>query len=70
MAMAIILILLVIGSVIFHFMSPWYFTELASNWGDIDTTVTITFIVCGIVLLISLPFLKNVKETLEKKEKT
>ncbi len=51
MAIAIILILLVIGSVIFHFMSPWYFTELASNWGMIDATVTITFIVCGIVFV-------------------
>ena len=53
MAIAIILILLVVGSVIFHFMSPWYFTELASNWGDIDTTVTITFIVCGIVFVLA-----------------
>ena len=53
MAVAIILILLVIGSVIFHFMSPWYFTELASNWGAIDLTVTITFIVCGIVFVLA-----------------
>ncbi len=51
MAIAIILILLVVGSVVFHFMSPWYFTEIASNWGAIDTTVTITFIVCGAVFV-------------------
>ena len=51
MAIAIILILLVVGSVIFHFMSPWYFTEIASNWGAIDTTVNITFIVCGAVFV-------------------
>lgn len=51
MAIAIILILLVIGSILFHFMSPWYFTEIASNWGAIDTTVTITFIVCGTVFV-------------------
>lgn len=51
MAIAIILIILVVGSVIFHFVSPWYFTELASNWGAIDLTVTITFIVCGIVFV-------------------
>ena len=51
MAMAIILIFLVVGSVVFHFMSPWYFTEIASNWGAIDTTVTITFIVCGVVFV-------------------
>jgi cytochrome c oxidase subunit 2 len=53
MAMAIIIILLVLGSIVFHFMSPWYFTELASNWGDIDNTVTITFIVCGIVFVVT-----------------
>ena len=51
MAIAIVLILLVVGSIIFHYASPWYFTELASNWGDIDTTVTITFVVCGIVFV-------------------
>ena len=53
MTMAIVLVLLVVGSIIFHFMSPWYFTELASNWGDMDLTVTITFIVCGIVFVIA-----------------
>lgn len=51
MAIAIILIALVVGSVIFHLATPWYFTELASNWGAIDVTVTITFIVCGIVFV-------------------
>ena len=51
MTMAIILIILVVGSVLFHFLSPWYFTEIASNWGMIDTTVTITFWVCGIVFV-------------------
>ena len=51
MAIAIILIILVVGSVIFHYMSPWYFTELASNWGAIDTTVSITFAVCGVVFV-------------------
>ena len=49
--MAIVLIILVVGSVIFHFMSPWYFTDIASNWGMIDNTVTITFWVCGIVFV-------------------
>ncbi len=53
MTVAIIVILLVIGSIIFHFMSPWYFTELASNWSMMDTTVTITFIVCGIVFVLA-----------------
>jgi len=51
MPIAVVLILLVVGSVVFHFMSPWYFTPLASNWGLIDTTMDITFIVTGIVFV-------------------
>lgn len=51
MGFAIVLILLVIGTIIFHFASPWWFTELASNWGMIDTTVDITFWVTGIVFI-------------------
>lgn len=52
MAIAVVLILLVIGSVIFHFASPWWFTPIASNWGMIDTTVIITFWVTGIVFVV------------------
>lgn len=51
MALAIVLVLLVIGSLLFHFMSPWYFTPLASNWGAIDFTTDVTFLVCGIVFV-------------------
>ena len=39
MAMAVVLALLVVGSVLFHYLSPWYFTPIASNWGTIDDTV-------------------------------
>nr|MDP9180032.1 cytochrome-c oxidase [Gemmatimonadota bacterium] len=31
MALAIVLVLLIAGSVLFHFLSPWYFTPIASN---------------------------------------
>lgn len=48
---AIILIALIAGSVLFHILSPWYFTPIASNWGTIDNTVTITFWVTGIVFI-------------------
>ncbi|MCM2253039.1 MAG: c-type cytochrome [Ramlibacter sp.] len=51
MAIAIALIALALGSVLFHFLSPWYFTPIASNWGAIDTTITITFWVTGIVFI-------------------
>jgi cytochrome c oxidase subunit 2 len=51
-ALAVVIILLVIGSLIFHFASPWYFTEIASQWGLIDLTVDITFWVTGIVFVL------------------
>ncbi len=51
MLLAIALVLLVVGSVAFHFLSPWYLTPLASNWGLIDTTIDITFIVTGAVFI-------------------
>lgn len=51
MAVAIVLVLLVAASVLFHFLSPWYFTPIASNWGAIDTTISITFWVTGVVFV-------------------
>ena len=51
MPLAIVLIVLVVGSLVFHFLSPWTFTPIASNWGEIDTTMNITFVVTGIVFV-------------------
>lgn len=51
MVLAIVLVLLIVGSVLFHFLSPWYLTPIASNWGTIDDTVTITFWVTGTVFV-------------------
>ena len=51
MAMAIALIVLIVGSVLFHFLSPWWFTPVASNWGTIDDTISITFWVTGSVFV-------------------
>jgi len=51
MPLAIALIVLVVGSLLFHFLSPWTFTPIASNWGMIDTTVDITFVVTGFVFV-------------------
>jgi len=51
MLLAIVLVLLVVGSLLFHFLSPWYFTPIASNWEMIDNTVTITFWVTGVVFV-------------------
>ena len=51
MPLAIVLILLVLGSLVFHFVSPWTFTPIASNWGAIDFTIDITLWVTGFVFV-------------------
>lgn len=57
MALAVVIILLIIGSLLFHFLSPWWFTPVASNWGTIDTTIDITFWVTGVVFVLINGFL-------------
>ena len=51
MPLAVVVILLVVGSLVFHFLSPWTFTPLASNWSQIDDTIDITFWVTGFVFV-------------------
>lgn len=52
MTFAVALILLVIGTVLFHFLSPWWFTPIASNWQMMDDTVHVTFWVTGVVFVL------------------
>jgi cytochrome c oxidase subunit 2 len=49
MAVALILLLVALGSVLFHFLSPWWWTPIASNWHYIDHTITLSFWITGIV---------------------
>ena len=51
MFVAIIFALIIIGSIIFHFWSPWWWTPVASNWGNIDDTIVLSFWVTGIVFV-------------------
>ena len=60
MAISIVIVLLVIGSLIFHYVSPWWFTPLASNWGAIDDTINITLWVTGVVFVLVSLFLAYV----------
>jgi len=48
MAMAVALVLMVVGSLLFHFLSPWWATPLASNWRQMDDTLTITLVVTAV----------------------
>lgn len=51
MAVAVVLILLVLGSIAFHLLSPWWMTPIASNWGSIDTALDVTLWICAFVFI-------------------
>lgn len=52
MIVAVMLFIIVIGSLVFNFFSPWWFTEIASNWGGIDLAVFVTFWICGVAFVL------------------
>jgi len=51
MSMAVALLLLVVGTILFHFLSPWWLHPSHPNWKMMDDTVNITFWVTGIVFV-------------------
>ena len=52
-----ILLLVIIGSVLFHIFTPWYSTPIASNWSNIDSTIELTFWMTGGVYVAVLGFM-------------
>jgi len=48
-AVSVVLALVIVASIAFHFWTPWWWTEVASNWGNIDDTIILTFWVTGAV---------------------
>ncbi len=56
-AFALVLVLVVIGSVLFHLLSPWWMTPIASNWGYIDGTINLTFWITGIGYVVIILFM-------------
>jgi len=48
MLVAIAMLAVVAASVLFHVLSPWRVTPIASNWGFIDNTLGLTFAVTAI----------------------
>lgn len=52
MIIVIALVLLVLGTVLFHIFSPWTFTPIASNWVAIDSTISVTVWITGIVFIL------------------
>ena len=49
MLVALMLVLVAVGTVVFHVWSPWWWTPVASNWGSIDDTIILTFWITGVV---------------------
>ena len=47
MWVAIILLVVALGSLLFHIFTPWWSTPIASNWGSMDLTIDITFWITG-----------------------
>ena len=47
----IIFFLVILGSILFHIFTPWYWTDIASNWKGMDDTITLTFWVGGGVFI-------------------
>ncbi len=47
-----ILLAVVIGSVVFHLVTPWWWTDIASNWGGMDDTILLTFWIAGGVFIL------------------
>ena len=52
MLFAVVLIVIVIGSVLFHFVSPWWTPPLASNWQQMDDMLTITLVITGLFFVV------------------
>ena len=57
MAVAFILLLVAVVSVLFHLFSPWWWTPIASNWSYIDDTITMTFWITGVVFFAIVAFI-------------
>lgn len=52
MTLALVFVAIVILSVVFHYVSPWQATPIASNWGSIDTTITITLVITALFFVV------------------
>lgn len=52
MAIALTLIVIIVGSVLFHWISPWWTTPLASHWQQMDDTLAITVAITGVFFVV------------------
>lgn len=52
MPIAIVIAILVLGSVAFHLFSPWWQTPIASNWVSIDSALDVTLWICAAAFIL------------------
>ena len=59
MPVAMAIALLVLGSIAFHLLSPWWLTPIASNWGAIDQALNVTLWICAVAFILLNLFLAH-----------
>ena len=47
-----IFLAVIVGSVLFHIFTPWWWTDIASNWSAMDETINLTFWIGGGVFVL------------------
>lgn len=57
MTVAILLVVIALASVLFHVLSPWWLTPLASHWDQMDATLIITLWISAIVFVAIILFI-------------
>ena len=57
MAVALVLLLIVVASLLFHWLTPWWLPPLASNWQRMDDTLTVTVLITGAFFVAIMLFL-------------
>jgi cytochrome c oxidase subunit 2 len=50
-ALALVLVLIAMGAVAFHFASPWQPTAIASNWQAMDEALWLTMVITGVAFV-------------------
>ena len=46
-----IFLAVIVGSILFHVFTPWWWTDIASNWGAMDDPIVLTFWIGGGVFI-------------------
>ena len=48
----LVFLAVIVGSIVFHFWTPWWWTDIASNWSAMDDTIMLSFWIGGGVFIL------------------